>query len=451
MRLDKFVTRGRTIDLESTDLKGALRELLEVSTTRFKDLKPEKLLKEFLEREKSMTTYLGNGVAMPHIRVKMPRRYVFAIGRSKEGLQYDSLQDGEKVHLVIMLIAGEDEKDYLKVLASIARVLKNEEFVESLVSAPTEDVFYDRMFQGVGGVLAKPIKVQQNRINKLMFRQAEKIAKGADCSCIVVFADTLNSGLEMPRWFPGFRTILVAGALTDVVVDQKQVTSSIQVRSLSRQRLSQLRSAVLVGMTRGEIEYHDRLCCIAGIPGSNQFDTVTVVDVDREFQILFNENANILPKDVKPEILERILAVATELAVEGREGHPVGALFVLGDHEKVTKMSKALVMNPFHGYSAEDRNVLNPFLHETLKEFSLIDGAFIIQGDGVAVSAGALIHAPDYYHNLPSGLGSRHAAASAVSMAADCIAIVVSSSTGQVTLFRAGSMLPLFEKSSSSF
>jgi DNA integrity scanning protein DisA with diadenylate cyclase activity len=47
---------------------------------------------------------------------------------------------------------------------------------------------------------------------------------------------------------------------------------------------------------------------------------------------------------------------------------------------------------------------------------------------------------------LPSGLGSRHAAAAAISVAANCISIAVSSSTGQVTLFRRGVMLPLTER-----
>jgi diadenylate cyclase len=82
-------------------------------------------------------------------------------------------------------------------------------------------------------------------------------------------------------------------------------------------------------------------------------------------------------------------------------------------------------------------------MDETVKEFSSIDGAFIIRGDGVVISAGSLIQAADYEHVLPSGLGSRHAAAMAVSVATQCISIVVSSSTGQVTLFRRGVMLPL--------
>ena len=110
------------------------------------------------------------------------------------------------------------------------------------------------------------------------------------------------------------------------------------------------------------------------------------------------------------------------------------------------KLIKPLVLNPFYGYKEEDRNILNPFMDETVKEFSSIDGAFIIRGDGVVQSAGSLIQAIDTDHILPSGLGSRHAAASAISLAAQCIAIVVSSSTSQVMLFRRGVMLPLTEK-----
>ena len=85
-------------------------------------------------------------------------------------------------------------------------------------------------------------------------------------------------------------------------------------------------------------------------------------------------------------------------------------------------------------------------MDETVKELSSIDGAFIIRGDGVLVSAGSLIHAPDYTHDLPSGFGSRHAAAASITQAVDCLCIVVSGSTGQVTLFRRGKMLPLIEK-----
>ena len=117
---------------------------------------------------------------------------------------------------------------------------------------------------------------------------------------------------------------------------------------------------MLVGLTRGIVTFNDRICCVGGMAGSNQFDTIVVVDVEKEFQTLLTGSADLLPADVKPEVLERVIAIATELTVEGREGRPVGSLFVVGDSEKVAQTTKPLVLNPFYGYKEEDRNILNP-------------------------------------------------------------------------------------------
>jgi diadenylate cyclase len=449
MRLDQIITRGRIIDLRSLDLEGALQELLAVSVTKFPDLKPDTLLRGLLARESTMTTYLGLGVALPHVRVKMSRRYILAVGRSRMGIRHDGAKDDERVHLIVMLIAGENARDYLQVLASIARLVKEPELVTSLINAPGLDELYERIVGGFGGI--RPVQAQQNRTNRLMLREAERVAQGAGCGAIMIFGDTFVGGLEPGALRAKRKAILVTrNPIEPHGEDQMEFANTIQVRSFSRQRLAQLRSALLVALTRGVIAFTDRVCCVGGMTGSNQFDTLVVVDVEREFQTLLTGHNDLLPEDVKPEVIERVIAVATELAVEGREGRPVGSLFVVGDTAKVEKLVKPLVLNPFYGYKEEDRNILNPFMDETIKEFSSLDGAFVIKGDGVVESAGSLIQATDAEHNLPSGLGSRHAAAAAISVATDCIAIVVSSSTGQVTLFRRGVMLPLTDKRMSS-
>lgn len=449
MRLEKIIARSRIIDLRSADMKGALQELLEVSVNRFPDLKQDVLLKGLLQRESTMTTYLGLGVALPHVRAKLGRRYVLAIGRSRGGIRHDGAKD-EPIHLIMMLLADEKARDYLQVLASVARLVKEEDLVKSLVDAPTIDDLHDRLFAGFGGILSRPIQAQQNRVNRMMIREAQRVAEGASCGSIMVFGDTFVGGIDFDNWFSKNKAILVSRNLIETSEEKNDFAERIQVRSFSNQRLAQLRSAMLVALTRGIISFNDRVCCLGGVVGSNQFDTLVVVDVEREFQRLMTGRNDLLPADVKPEVLERVIAVATELAVEGREGRPVGCLFVVGDTARVEKLTKPLVLNPFYGYKEEDRNILNPFMDETVKEFSSIDGAFVIRGDGVVLSAGSLIQATDSEHTLPSGLGSRHAAAAAISVTADCIALVVSSSTGQVTLFRRGVMLPLTDKKMAS-
>jgi mannitol/fructose-specific phosphotransferase system IIA component len=87
MRIDRYIAQSRVIDLESRDFEGALSELLDVcDLSKEKRLKKSGLLSNLLDREKQMTTYLGNGVCLPHARVKMKRPYLIAVGRCTEGL-----------------------------------------------------------------------------------------------------------------------------------------------------------------------------------------------------------------------------------------------------------------------------------------------------------------------------------------------------------------------------
>ena len=448
MRLDRYFSRKRVLELDSETLEGCLKELVKVSVESFKDLSRKRnLLAGLLQRENTMTTYLGHGVALPHLRVKMNRRYVFAVGRSKKGIQYEGPKKEEKVHLIILLLARESAKNYLNVLAAVARLVKDKSFIDNLIEAEDTNELCDRLMVGFGGLQSTRGNQRESSINKLIFNQATMIAKGADCDSIAVFGDTvISSPIVSSEGFSDFKTVLVTRRAKEGDFDDSPFDSVIQVRSFSKGRLAQARSAFLVGITRGVFSLNDKICCIGGIPSSDQFDTIVVIDMRKEFQALLADQEDFLPVDVSPEVLERVIGIAMELSVEGREGRPVGTLFVLGDSGKVEDMTKPLVLNPFYGYKNEDRNVLSPFMDETVKEYSGLDGGFVVRGDGVLLSAGSLVHAPDYLHSLPSGFGSRHAAAAAISVAADCLAIVVSASTGQVTLFRNGIALPLMEK-----
>ena len=405
MRLEKLITRSRIVELESTTMKGALGEMLTVAAQRFDDLKVEPILRGLMAREGTMTTYLGQGVSLPHVRIKLGRRYILVIGRSRAGIANDG-GENNRSNLVLMLLADEKSRDYLQVLAAIARLVKSPELVQEMVESETVEQLYNRLIAGLGGMQVRRIPRKQNRVNRLMVREAERVARGADCDAVLVMGDTFVGGIDATLWTVKLKSILVTNSTADRTDAFGTFSEIIQVRSFSPQRLSQMRSAILVALTRGIIAPSDRLCLIGGVLGSNQLDTVSVVEVEREFQTFMTGQSDLLPDDVKPEVFERVIAVATELGVEGREGKPVGCLFVLGGTTQVEKYIKPLVLNPFFGYKDEDRNILNPFMDETVKEFSTIEGAFVIRGDGVVVSAG----------------------------------------TGQVTLFRRGVMLPLTEK-----
>ncbi len=129
---------------------------------------------------------------------------------------------------------------------------------------------------------------------------------------------------------------------------------------------------------------------------------------------------------------------------EGRKS--VGTIFVLGKHEDVLKYSHPMVINPFQGYPEEERNILDPRLKETVKEFSSIDGAFIIRDDGIILAAGRHLDASGENIEIPLGLGSRHRAAAGITNLTDAMAVVVSEGTGSVRIFHHGKIFTEIEK-----
>ncbi len=125
-------------------------------------------------------------------------------------------------------------------------------------------------------------------------------------------------------------------------------------------------------------------------------------------------------------------------------------MFVLGDSRNVLRQAQQLVLNPFHGYSRQLRNILDPSLSETIKEYAVIDGAFVIQGDGTVLSAGTYLTPKSASSNLPQGLGARHQTAAAITVHTMAMAITVSQSTGTVTVFRNGSIVVTLQRAAAT-
>jgi len=222
----------------------------------------------------------------------------------------------------------------------------------------------------------------------------------------------------------------------------------LRVPNVPLTRASQAKMAVFLALSRGLIKLGDVVVCLAGLPGSGSLDTLIVTQVGREFEMFAISRADDQsPPDVRPEVLERVLEIASELGSEGREGKPVGAFFIVGDSERVLPLTKQLILNPFQGYPEDERNLLSDALEETVKELSTVDGAFVIRGNGVIETCGAYVKvASQDEYDLPQGLGARHQAAAAITAVTNAAAVTVSESTGTVSVFRGGRILVEIEK-----
>ncbi len=136
-----------------------------------------------------------------------------------------------------------------------------------------------------------------------------------------------------------------------------------------------------------------------------------------------------------------MIQIALQIGQEGFEGHPIGTILCVGDHNAVMEKSRQLTINPFQGLSEAERNVLDPRIREAIKNFSVLDGAFIMREDGVVLAAGRYLSANDEGVKIPLGLGARHAAAASITASTKCIALVVSQTSGAVRLFKEGSIV----------
>jgi diadenylate cyclase len=170
-------------------------------------------------------------------------------------------------------------------------------------------------------------------------------------------------------------------------------------------------------------------------------DSLSVIHLGEHLERLSAKDLRQLDTQVPLETLRAVVDLALEIGREGREGHPVGTMFVVGDTRKVLGMCRPMNYNPFRGYSHRERDVRDPIVREQIKDIAQLEGAIIIRRDGVAVAAAVRIDAPDKGITLSKGLGTRHAAAAAISKCTKAIAIVVSQSSGTVRLFQNGEVV----------
>jgi hypothetical protein len=279
-------------------------------------------------------------------------------------------------------------------------------------------------------------------ISRHLLQHARQFARDINARALVLYAEAICGDGELRRLLAEIDLpVILVTRSTEAAVHLAQPSHAwVTVPDVRMTRASQVKAAVLVCLARGVLQRGDRVVCLTGVDGSCSLDTLIVLNLGAAPELFALLDSVVLPEDVRPEVFERALTLATQLAAEGREGRPVGALFVLGDSKHVLSQSRRLILNPFQGHPESERNLLDPHLEETIKEFSALDGAFVIGGDGVVLAAGiqlvpAVPHAP-----LPGGLGTRHAAAAGITAATEAVALCVSQSTGTVTVFKAGKL-----------
>ncbi len=210
-------------------------------------------------------------------------------------------------------------------------------------------------------------------------------------------------------------------------------------------RFSQIKYAFFHGVLQGIIKPDSRVVCVLGPWGKSHLDTVTVHDLS----LSWSEDFPFDPRSViAKKAFDTVMAVvdiSLDIGALGREGKSIGTMFVIGDTENVLESSHQAVFNPFKGYPKRERNITLSEVVESIKELATLDGAIVISEDGIVEAAGRHIDSLSVVTKQLRGLGSRHRVAAGITRKTEAVAVVVSESTGKVTIFDKGKIVSSLE------
>lgn len=144
---EELVKNAPMVELKAKSKDEALKELAEVFRNEPKVLNVDRFIQAIFEREKVISTGIGIGVAVPHVKIPEVKDFVLAFGRHHGGLDFDSLDD-QPVHLVAMIGASDSQAgEFLKMLAQLVQTFRAKDVRRRLLLARNQDEFRQIMLE----------------------------------------------------------------------------------------------------------------------------------------------------------------------------------------------------------------------------------------------------------------------------------------------------------------
>ena len=139
--ISPYIQESLVIELEGTDKDQALRQIMDKIEAEHLLPDPQDFFQKILERESDSSTGIGLGIAIPHARVDALKSMVVAVGRSIKGIDFTT-PDGTPVRLIFMIAVNNNQGEYLKIVARISWLVRNEEFRNRLFFSSSVNDLY---------------------------------------------------------------------------------------------------------------------------------------------------------------------------------------------------------------------------------------------------------------------------------------------------------------------
>jgi DNA integrity scanning protein DisA with diadenylate cyclase activity len=273
-----------------------------------------------------------------------------------------------------------------------------------------------------------------NKIEEYVGLAATKIAKDIGASGLITIEQKkAEEGLDENNLYLDVLVTIFKKVKENTYTKQSYST---KIKKTTDGSIIPIKELLMEAIGKRYISKGDLMVCVVDESvGMGYKSLMFVFEVDK---VLFNISTHNLAENINPNVIETVMEIALEIGREGREDKRIGTGFIVGDKSEILKYTKQLIINPFSAYPDESKNILDPVLRETIKEFAQLDGVFIINKDGTIVSCGTYLDIDTRDINLHHGFGTRHRNTAALTKETNAIGVVVSQSGGKVTIFKDG-------------
>jgi DNA integrity scanning protein DisA with diadenylate cyclase activity len=295
----------------------------------------------------------------------------------------------------------------------------------------------DRLRAGQAGM--KPLRFSDRF--KALYNLALRLSESSEADAVLLLLEGPADWARLKNLAGDEKVIVAADTSKDLDGAREAGLETIVVKMPDSPVYDRLTQAVLEAVADDILI--PGACVVALYSGfeADVMDSISIINLGEHLDRLTGRDLRQLETRVPLDTLKVVVDLAVEVGREGREGKPVGTMFVVGDTRKVLACSRPVGFDPVRGYSRKDRNLNDARVREGIKEIAQMDGAIIVSPDGTVEAACRYVDSPAASVTLSKGLGSRHWAAAAISRATKAVAVTVSQSNGTVRIFQNGEVM----------
>jgi DNA integrity scanning protein DisA with diadenylate cyclase activity len=275
----------------------------------------------------------------------------------------------------------------------------------------------------------------------IIYEAVTRLARGVGADAVLLLVDGPVDWLELKQRAAGERVVVAVEDAEQILAAIEAEMPAVLLETTEVPVYDRLAQALLKAIADEMLAPGSRVVALYSGFEARTLDSISVIDLNDHLGRLTVRDLRQLETRVPLDTLQTVVNLALEIGREGREGKPVGTLFVVGDHFKVRKMSHSASFDPVKGYSRKERNLKSARVREGIKEIAQMDGAIVVAADGTVEAAAQYLDASAADITLSKGLGARHWAAAAITRATKAVAVAVSESSGTVRIFQGGEVV----------